>query len=60
MPCSLCEGRRLLTETETETETEVGAVAVAKVEAGAEAKTEVGAVQQPVVAEEVVGKRRRA
>ena len=58
MPCSLCEVRRLLTETDTDTETEAGAVA--KVEAGAEAKTEVGAVQQPVVAEEVVGKRRRA
>ena len=57
MPCSLCEVRRLLTETDTETE--AGAAAVAKVEAGAEAKTEVGAVQ-PVVAEEVVGKRRRA
>ena len=60
MPCSLCEVRRLLTETDTNTETEAGAAAVAKVEAGAEAKTEVGAVQQPVVAEEVVGKRRRA
>ena len=59
MPCSLCEVRRLLTETDTNTETEAGAAAVAKVEAGAEAKTEVGAVQ-PVVAEEVVGKRRRA
>ena len=57
MPCLLCEVRRLLTETDTETE--AGAAAVAKVEAGAEAKTEVGAVQ-PVVAEEVVGKRRRA
>ena len=58
MSCSLCEVRRLLTETDTETEP--GAGSVAKVEAGAEAKTEVGAVQQPVVAEEVVGKRRRA
>ena len=57
MPCLLCEVRRLLTETDTETE--AGAAAVAKVEAGAEAKMEVGAVQ-PGVAEEVVGKRRRA